>query len=184
MTVPSTVRDATALMISAVRDPNPVVYVSDSGFDGHRGDPRSGSAVTLGRADIKRIGSDVTMVAIGSTVGMSMEVAESLGRENISAEVIDLHTPAPIDMDRILESVSKTGRLVVSENMTGICSVASEIATTVASVALPLLKAPPQRVTREHSPLPFTPRLRQRIHVTEQEIYAAVRRVMRFSGTR
>ena len=180
--VPSTARDATALMIEAIRDPNPVVYVLDGSDSEGDGSARTG-AVHLGRADVKRTGTDVTVVATGSTVAMAMAVATDLERDGVCAEVIDMHTLAPLDMDRVLGSVSKTGRLVVCEDATGICSVASEVVATVASVAFPLLKAAPRRVTREHTPLPWAPVLRQRVRVTEEDIRIAVRGVLNLYGT-
>lgn len=175
--VPSTAHDAAILMTEAIQDPDPVVYILDG--PGGEADSHLGTgAVHLGQADIKREGTDVTVVATGSTVAMALAVAADLEGEGVRAEVIDMHTLAPLDIDRVLNSVSATGRLVVCEDATGVCSVANEIAATVTSVALPLLKAAPRRVTREHMPLPCAPALRDRVRVSQEDIRIAVRSVL------
>ncbi|MEU6171995.1 transketolase C-terminal domain-containing protein [Streptantibioticus parmotrematis] len=177
--------DIRALVLSAIRDPNPVVLVVEDteriggvALAAPADDATTGRPAALGPAAIRRTGTDVTLVAIGAVTATALAVAGDLGGDGISAEVVEIRTLAPLDVDTVLESVSRTGRLVVCEDAPGFCSVSGEIVASVAGVALPLLKAPPRRVTREHTPRPGAPGLRERVEVTERDVRAAVRHVM------
>jgi acetoin:2,6-dichlorophenolindophenol oxidoreductase subunit beta len=173
--MPSTPRDAKGLMISAVRDPNPVVYFQDAVLGGTRG-PVSEEpyAIPIGEAEVKREGEDVTVVAIGALVGKALKVAEDLESEGVSVEVVDPRTLVPLDRGTILESVHKTGRLVVCDNARKTCSAASEISAIVSEEAFDALKAAPRRVAWEDVPVPFSPVLEGRVLVDEEKIKSAI----------
>ncbi|WP_353987374.1 alpha-ketoacid dehydrogenase subunit beta [Ruicaihuangia caeni] len=174
--MPSTPYDAKGLMLSAIRDPNPVVYLQDFVLGGTKGHvPEEAYTVPIGVADVKRRGTDVTVVAIGATVPRALRVARKLEGEGISVEVVDPRTLAPLDLDTILESVARTGRLVVVDSARLTCSAASEIVASVVETAYDVLNAAPQRVAWEDVPVPFTPPLEQRVLVDDDDIERAIR---------
>lgn len=173
--MPSTPYDAKGLMLSAVRDPNPVIFLQDFVLGGTKGHvPAEPYAIPLGVADVKRTGTDVTVVAIGALVPKALKVARQLEQDGISAEVIDPRTLVPLDLDTIVESVSHTGRLVVCDNARQTCSAASEIVAAVTGRTFSVLKSAPQRVAWEDVPVPFSPGLEQRVLVSEDDIRAAI----------
>jgi acetoin:2,6-dichlorophenolindophenol oxidoreductase subunit beta len=173
--MPSTPADAKGLMLAAIRDPDPVIYFQDAVLGGVKGPvPEGPYEVPIGLADVKREGSDVTVVAIGALVGKALAVAESVAEEGISVEVIDPRSLVPLDEQTILASIRKTGRLVVCDNAKLTCSAASEIAAIVAEKAFGALKAPPRRVAWENVPIPFSPVLEDRVLVSEDDIRQAV----------
>jgi pyruvate dehydrogenase E1 component beta subunit len=177
--MPSTPYDAKGLMIAAVRDDNPVVYFQDAVLAGARGPvPEEPYEIPIGVGDVKRAGTDVTIVAIGATVPVALRAAATLEADGVSAEVVDPRTLVPMDNDLILESVAKTGRLVVCDSARLTCSAASEIAATVAERGFDLLKAAPVRVAWENVPVPFSPVLEQRVLVDQDRVLAAVRRTI------
>ena len=176
--VPATPSDAKGLLKSAIRDPNPVLCFDDLTLMGMCGSVPDGDVtIPIGRADIKRTGSDVTVVALAAAVHHSLTAAQTLEREGISVEVIDLRTVVPLDRSTILESVAKTGRLVVVDAAPGMCSVASEIAATVAENVFEFLKAPVVRLTAPDIPVPVSPALERLMYPTPERIIAAVRRL-------
>jgi len=173
--MPSSPKDAKGLMVAAIRDPNPVVYMQDAVLGGVRGPvPEEPYEIPLGEADVKREGEDVTVVAIGALVNKALKVAEELEAEGVSVEVVDPRTLVPLDREAILRSVRKTGRLVVCDNARITCSAASEIAAIVSEEAFDSLKAAPRRVAWEDVPVPFSPVLEKRVLVDEAKIRAAV----------
>jgi len=177
--MPSTPYDAKGLMLSAIRDPNPVVYLQDFVLGGTKGHvPTEPYAIPLGVGDIKKHGTDVTVVAIGATVPKALKVAHALEKDGISVEVIDPRTLVPLDKGLILESVGRTGRLVVvdSARLTG--SAASEITAMVVESGFDTLKAAPQRVAWEDVPVPFSPPLEKRVLVQEDDILNAIRKTL------
>lgn len=177
--MPSTPYDAKGLMRAAIADPNPVVYLQDHVLGGTRGNvPEEDYSIPLGVADIKRSGTDVTVVAIGATVPKALKVAEQLASEGVSVEVIDPRTLAPLDTTTILESVARTGRLVAVDNTRITASAASEIVATVTEQAFDTLKAAPQRVAWEDVPVPFSAPLEARVLVQEDDIRAAIQRTL------
>jgi pyruvate/2-oxoglutarate/acetoin dehydrogenase E1 component len=174
--VPSTPYDAKGLMTAAIRDDNPVLWFDDTNLWGRRGDvPDEDYVVPLGKADIKRAGTDLTIVALAGAVQQSLLAAQQLEAERISVEVIDLRTVAPLDRETVLESVAKTGRLLAVDLAPGTCSVASEIAATVAEQAFDRLRAPVKRLTAPDVPVPFSPALEQLMYPTAQRIVEAAR---------
>jgi pyruvate dehydrogenase E1 component beta subunit len=173
--MPSTPYDAKGLMLSAVRDPNPVVYFQDFVLGGTKGHvPQEAYVVPLGVADVKRQGSDVTVVAIGAQVPKTLKLAAKLAKEGISVEVVDPRTLVPLDLDTIVASVEKTGRLVVCDSARLTCSAASEIVAAVTERSFTALRSAPQRVAWENVPVPFSPPLEKRVLVSEDDIRAAV----------
>lgn len=177
--MPSTPYDAKGLMLSAVRDPNPVVFLQDFVLGGTKGHvPAEAYTVPIGVADVKRPGTDVTLVAIGALVPKALKVAAKLEKEGVSVEVIDPRTLVPMDTETILTSVAKTGRLVVCDNARQTCSAASEIVATVVQTSFAALKSAPQRVAWEDFPVPFSPVLEERVLVGEEDIRNAVLRTL------
>lgn len=183
--VPATPYDAKGLLKSAIRDGNPVLCFDDLTLSGSRGEVPDGDyTIPLGVADIKRVGSDVTVVALAAAVHHCLNAARSLENEGISVEVVDIRTVAPLDRRTILKSVAKTGRLVVVDAAPGACSVASEVAATAAEHAFEHLKAPVMRLTAPDIPVPFSPVLERLMYPTEEGIAAAARKLMGLSATR
>ena len=177
--MPSTPYDAKGLMISAVRANDPIVYFQDAVLGGTRGPvPEGAYEVPIGVGDVKRTGRDVTIAAIGATVPIALRAAAALENEGVSAEVIDPRTLVPMDFDLILDSVAKTGRLVVCDSARLTCSAASEIAATVSERGFDLLKSAPLRVAWEDVPIPFSPVLEKRVLVNDDRVLAAVRRTL------
>lgn len=174
--MPGSPRDAKGLMHAAIKDPNPVVYFQDAVLGGTKGPvPDEPYQIPLGEAEVKREGEDVTVVAIGALVNRAMKVAEELEGEGVSVEVVDPRTLVPLDKKTILDSVRKTGRLVVCDNARITCSAASEIAAIVSEEAFDALEAPPRRVAWEDVPVPFSPVLEKRVLVDDEKIAAAIR---------
>ena len=173
--MPSCPADAKGLMLSAIRDPNPVVYFQDFVLGGTKGPVPDGAyTVPIGVADVKRKGEDVTVVAIGALVNRALAVADQLAERGISVEVVDPRTLVPLDTETILESVRKTGRLVVCDNARMTCSAASEIVAMVCERAHGSLKAAPRRVAWENVPVPFSPALEARVLVSDDDIRDAI----------
>jgi pyruvate dehydrogenase E1 component beta subunit len=158
--VPSTPYDAKGLLISAIRDPDPVVFFEHKFLFGLNGEvPEEDYTVPLGVADIKRPGKDVTVVAMGRMVHIALEAAEKLSKDRMDLEVIDLRTLSPLDSKTVLESVKKTHRLVVVDEDNPRCSMACDIIALVSTRAFDDLDAPPRMVTAPHTPVPFSPPL-------------------------
>lgn len=177
--VPGSPADAKGLLKAAVRDDNPVVYLLAGGRGGETGEvPDGDHLVPLGRADIKRGGSDVTLVAIGSMVRHALRAAVELATEGIDVEVLDPRTVFPLDEQAILESVARTGRLVIADESRDACSAASYIASVVADKGFRHLRAPIARVTVRDSVIPYSPPLEKAIIPDRQRVITAVKRVM------
>jgi acetoin:2,6-dichlorophenolindophenol oxidoreductase subunit beta len=172
---PSTPADAKALMIASVADPDPVVYLLDLLLAGSRGEVAdNGPAIPLGRGVIRRPGSDVTVVAIGSAVPQALEAAEILAEDGTSAEVLDPRTLVPFDWSLLFDSVRRTGRLVIADPARRTCGAAAEIAARTMEHCWPDLRAAPNRVTWEDVPIPFSPVLEQAVTVSAAKIRSAV----------
>jgi acetoin:2,6-dichlorophenolindophenol oxidoreductase subunit beta len=177
--VPSTATDVYGLVRSAFLSNNPTVIASHAKLLGIETDvPDDKKPIPLGRADIKRRGRDVTVVANSLMVHYSLAAAENLAEEGVDVEVVDLRTLAPLDEDTILESVGRTGRLVVVDECPLRCGFASEVSATVAERGFDLLKAPIRRVTRAHVPVPYSPPLEAELTPDPAKIAAAVRQVL------
>ncbi|MCP4757705.1 MAG: alpha-ketoacid dehydrogenase subunit beta [Proteobacteria bacterium] len=154
LVVPSTPYDAKGLLKTAIRDNNPVVFFYHKGLLGSMGDvPEEEYTIPFGKADIKREGTDVTVVAVGNMVHLALNAAAQL-EGKISVEVVDPRTLTPLDTDTIIESVKKTGRAVVVDEDTRICGVGAEIGMQIMENAFDFLDAPVQRVAAADTPIP------------------------------
>ena len=176
---PSTAADVYGLIRTALASPNPTVVVSHAKLLGiETVVPEQKSPVPFGRADIKRAGRDVTVVATSLMVHYCLAAAEALAREGIDVEVVDPRTLVPLDEKTILDSVSRTGRLVVVDECPLRAGIASEIAATVAERGFRYLKAPIVRVTRPDVPVPYSLPLENFVTPDPEKIASAVRRVL------
>ena len=180
--VPSNAYDAKGLLIQAIRDDDPVVFFEHKlMYDLKAEVPDEAYTIPFGEANLTREGDDVTIVALSRMVHYANEVADRLGRggaRDVSCEVIDPRTTSPLDSDTILESVEKTGRLVVVDEATPRCGMAADIAALVADQGFDFLKAPIKQVTAPHTPVPFAPALEKLYLPNPDKIEAAVRAVM------
>lgn len=176
----SSAADMKGLLKSAVRDDDPVMIFEDARLWPVKSevpvDPEY--VVPIGKADVKRVGSDVTIVAIAGAMRPALEAADALAAEGVSVELIDPRTLKPLDIETIECSVAKTGRLVVVENAHRLCSLASEIAATVSEEAFGLLKRPIQRLTAPDVHVPFSPALEKLLFPDKERIIDAVRQVL------
>lgn len=177
--LPATPYDAKGLLIQAIRDNDPVIFCEHKNLYGLEGEvPEEPYAIPFAEANYVRDGDDVTIVALGLMVHRAIAAAEALAKEGVSCEIIDLRTTSPLDEDTVLESVEKTGRLVVVDESHPRCSIASEIAAIVAQKAFSSLKAPIERVTPPHTPVPFAAALEDLYIPSAEQIQAAVRAVL------
>ena len=179
--LPSTPADAKGLLKSAIRDNNPVVSFECIRLAGVKGPVPDGDyTIPLGVAEVKRKGTDVTIVGLAYYVQEALAVAEQLAAEGISIEVVDPRTLVPMDAGTIRASVRKTGRLVIVDEAPATCSAASEIAALVTEDAetFSALKAPVQRVCGAPVPIPYSPTLEAAALPDRAQIVAAVRRVL------
>jgi pyruvate/2-oxoglutarate/acetoin dehydrogenase E1 component len=171
--------DAKGLMRTAIFSDNPTVFIDHQMLMRREGPvPEGPHTVPFGKARIARAGRDVTIVAASLQVVAAMDAAKALAAEGIEAEVIDLRSLVPLDEDAILNSVGKTGRLVIADECTPRCSVASEIAATVAEKGFDLLKAPPRRVNRLDSLVASSPVQEDALRPDARRIAAAVKGLM------
>jgi pyruvate dehydrogenase E1 component beta subunit len=171
--------DAKGLLKAAIRDPNPVIFLENEIVYGRSFPvPKLDDFVLpLGKARIVRPGTDVTIVAYSITVGQALEAAEKLAREGIDAEVIDLRSLRPLDLDTVLESVKKTNRIVTIEQAWPICSIGSEICARVALEAFDYLDAPPTKVSGKDVPMPYAANLEKLALPTIEDLIEAVKAV-------
>jgi acetoin:2,6-dichlorophenolindophenol oxidoreductase subunit beta len=176
--IPSSPYDAKGLLISAIRDDNPVVFLEHKMLYGMEGEvPDESYTIELGKADIKREGTDVTIVATSLMVYTALAAAEKLAASGISAEVLDPRCLQPLDKDSILASVKKTHALVIAHEAVGFAGPGAEIAAMVAEEGLEYLDAPIRRVAAPFCPVPFSPPLEQAYIPSEQDIIAAVKAI-------
>jgi pyruvate dehydrogenase E1 component beta subunit len=177
--LPASPYDAKGLLIQAIRDDDPVIFLEHKAMYTMEGDvPEEPYTIPFGEANIVREGDDVTIVAFGRMVVYATEVADKLKKEGINCEVIDPRTTSPLDTDTILESIENTGRLVVVDESTPRCSMASDIAELAVTRAFEHLKTAVQTVTAPHTPVPFAVSLEDEYIPSPAKIEAAVRRVL------
>ncbi|WP_018240921.1 alpha-ketoacid dehydrogenase subunit beta [Ensifer sp. BR816] len=177
---PTSPADIKGLMKSAVRDGNPVLVFEDTRLWPLKGDVPTDPdfLVPIGKADIKREGTDVTLIAIAGAIRPTMEAVNALSAEGISVEVIDPRTLKPLDHQTFKKSVAKTGRLLIVENAHQVCNVGSEISAVMAEEAFDLLKKPILRVCAPDIHVPFSPALEKDFFPSKNDIIAAVRRLL------
>jgi pyruvate dehydrogenase E1 component beta subunit len=173
--MPSTPADARGLMLASIRDPNPVAYLIDLAVTGTKGQiPDGAGAIPLGSADVKRDGSDVTVVALGSLVPLALQVAAELEGEGISAEIVDPRSLVPLDWPTIARSIKKTGALVVADPARRTCGAAAEMLSRAVEECWDDLRTQPRRVTWPDVPIPFSPPLEEAVTVTAADLRSAV----------
>ena len=173
--IPTTPADAKALLKTAIREDDPVMFFEDNNLAGLRGEvPEDEQTTPFGVADVKREGTDITVVALAGMARRALAVADSLADDGVSVEVVDPRTIVPLDKATILKSVEKTGRLVVVDPAHKSCSVASEIAAMVAQEGFWTLQAPIQRVASLDCHFPFSPALENLVFPNEEKIAAAI----------
>ncbi|WP_431926620.1 alpha-ketoacid dehydrogenase subunit alpha/beta [Amycolatopsis tucumanensis] len=178
--MPSTPADTYGLLRAAIRDPNPVVFIENRLLYGRKGPrPRPGHLVPLGKAAIRREGTDVTLVSYSKLVHDCVAVAGDLAREGISVEVVDLRTIAPLDTGTVLQSLAKTNRLVVAHQAVESFGVGAELAAVAAEHGFWTLDAPVLRVGAAHTPAPYAPSLERAWLPDRDRIAAAVRKSVR-----
>ena len=177
--VPSNPYDAKGLLKTAIRDDDPVIFMESEQMYGDKGEvPEEEYLIPIGKADIKKEGSDVTLVSFGKIMKVALAAADELAKEGISAEVIDLRTVRPIDYDTVIESVKKTNRLVVIEEAWPLASISSEIAYMVQKNAFDYLDAPVRRITTQDTPLGYAPTFVQEFLPNTARVIKAVKEVM------
>ena len=179
--LPSTPYDVKGLLKAAIRDNNPVISFEHMGLGGFIGEvPEEEYLLPLGRAFIRKEGSDVTIVALAKMVHLSLEVADEMEKNGISIEVIDLRTLMPLDRECIRASVKKTGRLIVVDEACRTCGTAGEIISSVVEDAEVFkgLKASPERVTGLDVPVPFSVNMEKYVVPDRVKITAAIERIM------
>ena len=182
--LPATPADAMGLLRSAIHDPNPVMFLQAAGRGGEQGEvPEGDHVIELGKASTVQEGDDVTVVAIGAMVRPAMRAAQELARSGIGVELIDPRTVVPLDSEMILESVRKTGRLVVVDEARDMCSAASHIAAICADLCFDALKAPIRRVTVPDVALPYSPPLEKALLPNVASISEAVRGLLGKAAT-
>jgi pyruvate dehydrogenase E1 component beta subunit len=177
--LPSTPSDAKGLMAAAIRDDNPVLFLQHYLLTLETGPVPAGEyTVPFGRADVRRAGRDVTVVATGWTVGLALAAAAQLAGSGMDVEVIDPRTIAPLDIDTVLTSVAKTGRLVLVDQATKHASVSSVIAAEVAEAGFAALRAPIVQVTALDASIAYSQPMEDYVLPNEEKIVAAVHRVL------
>ncbi len=177
--VPSNPYDAKGLLKSAIRDNDPVIFMESEQMYGDKGEiPEEEYTIPLGVADIKKQGTDVTIVSFGKIFKVANAAATELEKEGINVELIDLRTVRPIDYETIINSVKKTNRLVVVEEAWPLASISSEIAFMVQKKAFDYLDAPVTRITTADTPLPYAPTLIEASLPNVAKVVKAVKDVM------
>ncbi|MBA3441584.1 MAG: pyruvate dehydrogenase complex E1 component subunit beta [Pyrinomonadaceae bacterium] len=177
--MPSTPADAKGLLKSAIRDDNPVIFIEQERMYGNKGEVSEDEEFTipLGVAEVKREGTDATIVARSLMVPLALKAAEELEKQGVSCEVVDPRTIRPLDIDTIIESVRKTNRVVVAEESHPFCGVGAEISAQIMEHAFDYLDAPVRRVSGVDAPTPYAKNLENLAIPDVQRIIAAVREV-------
>ncbi len=174
---PATPADAKGLMKTAIRDNDPVIMFEDGTLFGTRGEVPDDPEFTVpfGVANVVREGTDCTVVAIAGSLPHAVSAADKLAAKGVSVEIIDPRTLVPLDKQTILNSVEKTGRLVIADPAAKVCSAASEISSIVAEEGFWSLQAPIQKVAAKQVHIPFSPTLEKLVYPTEEDIVSAVK---------
>lgn len=178
--IPSTPYDAKGLLKTAIRDDNPVMFFEHKSLYFEQGEvPEEKYTIPLGQADVKREGTDVTLIATMNMVHLSLRAAVKLQEDGISAEVIDPRTLVPLDKKALLSSVEKTGRVVIVDEGVKTCGVAAELMAIIVEEGFNLLKAPIKRVTTFDIPIPYSKPLEEFVIPSEERIIEAVNEVIK-----
>ncbi|GAA3411562.1 alpha-ketoacid dehydrogenase subunit beta [Paenibacillus hodogayensis] len=172
--VPSTPYDAKGLLLAAIEDDDPVVFFEDKSMYYTKGEvPKGYYTIPLGKADVKRQGQDLTIVAIGKMVQVAQQAASRLSAKGIETEIVDPRSLSPLDESSILNSVAKTNRLIIIDEANPRCNMATDIAALVADKGFDLLDAPIKRITAPHTPVPYSPPLEALYLPSPEKVIAA-----------
>ena len=178
--VPSNPYDVKGLLIYAIRDEDPVIFLEHKMLYDFSGEvPDEAYTVPFGEAGIIREGKDVTLISLGKMVNVCQEAADELAKENVAASILDLRTISPLDEETILEFTEETGRVVVVDEAYPRCGVAADVSSIIVEKAFSDLKAPIKKVTPPHSPVPYAPNLEQAFLPSSQNVIDAVKEVIR-----
>jgi pyruvate dehydrogenase E1 component beta subunit len=177
--VPSNPYDAKGLLKTAIRDNDPVIFMESEQMYADKGEvPEDEYFIPIGKADIKRAGTDVTIVSFGKIIKTAYAAAEELEKDGISCEIVDLRTVRPIDYDTVIESVKKTNRLVIVEEAWPLASISTEITYMVQKRAFDYLDAPIIRINTQDTPLGYAPTFVQAFLPNPERIIKAIKEVM------
>lgn len=180
--IPSSPYDAKGLLIQSIRDDDPVIFFEHKLLYGLEGEvPEESYAIPFGEANVIREGDDVTIVAIGRMVSVAEQAADELAKDGIEVEVIDPRTTSPLDEDTILDSVAKTGRLVIVDESHPRCNVATDISGLVCQKAFGDLKAPVKMVCAPHVPVPFSDALEDMYIPSSAKVKAAAKEGLEYA---
>ena len=177
--VPSNPYDAKGLLKTAIRDNDPVIFMESEQMYGDKGEvPEEEYLIPIGIADIKKTGSDITIVSFGKIMKVALAAAAEMEKENISAEVIDLRSVRPIDYATVIESVKKTNRLIIVEEAWPLASISTEITYMVQKNAFDYLDAPIRRITTTDTPLGYAPTFVQAFLPKMEEVVKVAKEIM------
>jgi len=176
--IPSTPYDAKGLLVSAIRDDDPVAFFPPINIQGMKGNvPEEEYSIPLGKGEIKKEGKDITVVAVGHLVSIALEVAEKAETEGRSIEVFDPRTLLPLDKELLKKSVSKTGRVIIFDDSNRTCGYAAEISAFISEECFKYLKAPIKRITRADVPVPFSRTLEEYVLPDEKKLFRAINNI-------
>jgi pyruvate dehydrogenase E1 component beta subunit len=179
LVMPSTAYDAKGLLKTAIRDDNPVVFIEGETLYNTTWEvPDDEFLIEFGKADVKRAGSHVTLIAWSKMVWTCLDAAKALAEEGIEAEVVDVRSLRPLDVDTLAESVRKTGRCVIVEIGWPVSGFGAEISYQVQKACLDALDAPIERVTSDDVPMPYAKNLEDEVQPQVKDVVAAVHRVL------
>ena len=177
--VPSNPYDAKGLLKSAIRDDDPVIFMESEQMYGDKGEvPEDEYIIPIGKAEVKKVGKDVTIVSFGKIIKEVFKAAEILKQENIEVEIIDLRTIRPLDYDTIIESIKKTNRLVIVEESWPFGNISTEITYQVQNIAFDYLDAPVIRINTADTPAPYSPSLLKEWLPNHNDVIKAVNKVL------
>ena len=180
LVMPSNPYDAKGLLKTAIRDDNPVVFITHKFFYSMKSQvPEEEYLVPFGKADVKRAGDDISIIAISHMVNFALEAAVKLEKEGISAEVIDPRTLVPLDIKTIVDSVKKTGKALIVQEANITCGVGAELATLINNEAFDYLDAPIARIGAKPVPVPYNAMLEREALPKEEDIIMAVRDILK-----
>jgi pyruvate dehydrogenase E1 component beta subunit len=177
--MPSTAYDAKGLLKSAIRDDNPVVFIEGETLYNTTWEvPEGETLIPIGQADVKRDGSDVTLIAWSKMVWTCLDAAKALAEEGIEAEVVDVRTLRPLDVETLATSVKKTGRCVIVEVGWPVAGYGAEVAYQMQKHCMDMLDAPIERVTSDDVPMPYAKNLEDEVQPQVNDVVAAVKRAL------
>ena len=177
--VPSNPYDAKGLLKSAIRDDDPVIFMESEQMYGDKGEvPEDEYIIPIGKAEVKKVGKDVTIVSFGKIIKEVFKATEILKQENIEVEIIDLRTIRPLDYDTIIESIKKTNRLVIVEESWPFGNISTEITYQIQNIAFDYLDAPVIRINTADTPAPYSPSLLKEWLPNHNDVIKAVNKVL------